>query len=80
MLVLSLGFILQLVPAVEHSFYCQIFKLFEVILSLSFYLNQLTWVCWLSPGGDGSWTIAPEENCPPTPKLTLTQPLTLTGG
>ena len=27
-----------------------------------------------------SRTIAPEENCPPTPKLTLTQPLTLTGG
>ena len=31
---LSLGFILQLIPAVEHSFYSQIFKLFEVILSL----------------------------------------------
>ena len=28
----------------------------------------------------GSSTIASEENCPPTPKLTLTQTLTLTGG
>ena len=27
-----------------------------------------------------SRTIAPEENCPPTPKLTLIQTLTLTGG
>ena len=29
---------------------------------------------------NGSRKIAPEENCPLTPKLTLTQPLTLTGG
>ena len=28
----------------------------------------------------GSRTIAPEENCPPTPKLTLSQTLTLTEG
>ena len=28
----------------------------------------------------GSRTIAPEEPCPPTPKLTLTQTLTLTRG
>ena len=28
----------------------------------------------------GSSTIAPEENCPPTPKLTLTQTLTLNSG
>ena len=34
MLELPLGFILQLVAAVKRSFYCQIFKLFEVILSL----------------------------------------------
>ena len=34
MLELPLGFILQLVAAVERSFYGQIFKLFEVILSL----------------------------------------------
>ena len=30
--------------------------------------------------GYGSRTIAPEENCPPTPKLTLIQTITLTGG
>ena len=31
---------------------------------------------------NGSGTIAPEENCPPTPKLTLTltETATLTGG
>ena len=28
----------------------------------------------------GSRTIVPEENCPPTPKLTLTKSLTLTRG
>ena len=27
-----------------------------------------------------SRTITPKENCPPTPKLTLSQTLTLTGG
>ena len=52
MLVLSLAFILQLVPAMEHSFYYQIFKLFEVIPSLSFYFNRVTWVYWLLRGGD----------------------------
>ena len=49
---MSLGFILQLVPAVEHLIYEQIFKLFEVILSLYFYLNRLFWVYSLSSGGD----------------------------
>ena len=34
MLVLSLGFILQLVPLVENSFYSHIFKLFEVLLTI----------------------------------------------
>ena len=29
---------------------------------------------------NGSRSIAPEENCPPTPKLTLSQTQTLTGG
>ena len=29
---------------------------------------------------NGSRTIGPDENCPPTPKLTLTQTLTLTRG
>ena len=29
---------------------------------------------------NGSRTIVPDENCPPTPKLTLSQTLTLTGG
>ena len=28
----------------------------------------------------GSRTIAPKKNCPPTPKLILTEPLTLTRG
>ena len=29
---------------------------------------------------NGSRIIVPDENCPPTPKLTLSQTLTLTGG
>ena len=43
MLVLSLGFILQLVPAVEHSFYCQICKLFKVICHFLFIWTDLPW-------------------------------------
>ena len=45
-MVLSVGFILELAPAVEHSFYCQIFKLFEATLSLSF-----IWTNWLGSIG-----------------------------
>ena len=42
--------------------------------------------CWhvknslFSNGKNGSWTIAPEKNCPTTPALTQTVTLTLTGG
>ena len=39
-------FILELVPAVEHSFYWQIFKLFEATLSLFF-----IWTNWLGSIG-----------------------------
>ena len=35
-------------------------------------------VCFQTYKNNGSRTIAPEENCHPTPKLTLTQPLALT--
>ena len=35
---------------------------------------------WFSQDIQGSRTIAPKENCPPTPKLTLSQTLTLTEG
>ena len=50
-----------------------------------FWLKKKTYQRWKTHYSNGfcrksSRTIAPEANCPPTPKLTLTQPLTLTGG
>ena len=45
-----------------------------------FYSVNLPYFYFFIHGFQGSRTIAPRKNCPPTPKLTLNQILTLPGG